>query len=315
MAKNPIQFQKGLSLTAFLAQYGDESKCYHPLFTFRWPQGFVCPKCGHTDHCQIASRKVLQCNYCHTQTSLTAGTIFASTKLPLTVWFLAIYLISQAKNGISSLHLGRTLGVSANTALRIKHKLQQTMKERDDSQPLHELVVIDDAYWGGKKYDGVRGRGATGKTPFVASISLTEEGHPVKMRLSKVIGFTKEELTGWAKKHLNPDTLVVSDGLNCFPGVEDADCEHEPIISRTENGYDEFGVFKWVNIMIGSVKNALHGTYHHVSPSHLPRYLAEFCYRFNRRFELHTMVDRLAYVAMRTPPMPQRLLKLAEVRW
>ena len=128
------------------------------------------------------------------------------------------------------------------------------MKERDDSQPLSELVVIDDAYWGGKKYDGVRGRGATGKTPFVASISLTEEGHPVKMRLSKVIGFTKDELKEWAKKHLSPNTLVVSDGLNCFPGVEDADCEHEPIISRTENRYDEFAVFKWVNIMIGNVK-------------------------------------------------------------
>ncbi|WP_084457158.1 transposase [Desulfogranum mediterraneum] len=143
MAKNSIQFQKGLSLTNFLAQYGDEEKCYQALFTFRWPRGFVCPRCGHAGHCQIASRKVLQCNYCHTQTSLTAGTIFASTKLPLTVWFLAIYLVTQAKVGIYSLHLGRTLGVSANTALRIKHKLQQAMKERDDTQPLKELVVID----------------------------------------------------------------------------------------------------------------------------------------------------------------------------
>lgn len=315
MAKNQIQFQKGLSLTHFLAQYGDESKCYQALFKFRWQEGFICPKCGHSGHCRIASRKVLQCNYCHTQTSLIAGTIFASTKLPLTVWFLAIYLITQSKNGISTLHLGRTLGVSANTALRIKHKLQQTMKERDDTQPLKELVVIDDAYWGGKKGDGVRGRGATGKTPFVASISLSEEGHPIKMRMSRVTGFTKQELAAWAKKHLNPDTLVVSDGLNCFPAIKEAGCEHEAIIARTDKGYDEYDVFKWVNVMIGNIKNALHGTYHQVSPRHLPRYLAEFCYRFNRRFELHTMVDRLAYVAMRTPAMPQRLLKLAEVRW
>jgi len=315
MAKNQIQFQRGLSVTKFLAQYGDETKCYQALFKFRWPNGFVCPQCGHTRHCCIASRKVMQCNSCHAQTSLIAGTIFASTKLPLTIWFLAIYFITQSKDGMSSLHLGRTLGVSANTALRIKHKLQQTMKERDDTQPLQELILLDDAYWGGKKNDGVRGRGATGKTPFVASISLTEEGHPVKMRLSRVTGFTKEEIAAWARVHLAADTLVVSDGLRCFPAVEEADCEHEPIIAKSDQGYDEYGVFKWVNIMIGNVKNALHGTYHHVSPRHLPRYLAEFCYRFNRRFELHRMVDRLAYVAMQTPPMPQRLLKLAEVRW
>jgi len=315
MAKNTIQFQKGLSLTNFLAQYGNEAKCYQALFAFRWPHGFVCPRCGHSAHCQIRSRGVLQCNYCHAQTSLTSGTIFAATKLPLNVWFLAIYLITQSKDGISSLNLGRTLGVSANTALRIKHKLQQTMKERDDTQPLKNLVIIDDVYWGGKKNDGKRGRGATGKTPFVASISLTEEGHPIKMRMSRVTGFTKQELEAWAKKHLSADTLVVSDGLNCFPATEKAGCKHEPIISHTDAGYDEYGVFKWVNVMIGNVKNALRGTYHHVSASHLPRYLAEFCYRFNRRFELHEMVARLAYVAMRTPPMPQRLLKLAEVRW
>ena len=83
----------------------------------------------------------------------------------------------------------------------------------------------------------------------------------------------------------------------------------------TDNGYDEYGGFKWVNVMIGNIKNALRGTYHHMSSSHLPRYLAEFYYRFNRRFKLHTMVDRLAYVTMRTPAMSQSLLKLAEVRW
>lgn len=85
--------------------------------------------------------------------------------------------------------------------------------------------------------------------------------------------------------------------------------------THTDKGYDVNEIFKWVNVMIGNVKNALHGTYHHVSARHLPRYLAEFCYRFNRRYELHQMVDRLANVAMKTPPMPQRLLKLAEIHW
>lgn len=315
MAKNKIQFQKGLSLTNFLSKYGSEDKCYQALYRFRWPNGFACPRCGHEGHCKIKARKVYQCNRCRFQTSLTSRTIFADTKLPLTVWFLAIYLITQSKDGISSLNLARTLGVSANTALKIKHKLQQTMKERDDNQSLNNFILLDDAYWGGKKQDGVRGRGATGKTPFVASVCLTRNGRPDRMRMSRVTGFVKDEIAAWAKKHLSPFSIVISDAFKCFPGVKEAQCEHEAVKTHTEKGYDENGIFKWVNIMIGNIKNALHGTYHHVSASHLPRYLAEFCYRFNRRYELHQMVDRLAYVAMRTPPMPQRLLKLAEIHW
>jgi hypothetical protein len=128
-------------------------------------------------------------------------------------------------------------------------------------------------------------------------------------------GFFKNKITAWSKKHIRPHSLVVSDGLNCFSGVKDAECEHEAIITHTEEGYDKYKVFNWLNVMIGNVKNALHGTYHRISKEHLPRYLAEFCYRFNRRFELHTMVDPLAAVATKTPPMPHGLLKLAEVRW
>lgn len=223
--------------------------------------------------------------------------------------------MTQSKDGISSLNLARTIGVSANTALSVKHKLQQTMKNRDDSQPLKDLILIDDAYWGGKKHDGKRGRGASGKTPFLASLSLTEKGRPLKMRLSRIRNFSKLEVAFWSKKHINPGSLVVSDGLKCFPGVIDANCQHEAIVTYSDAGYDEYGVFRWLNVMIGNVKNSLHGTYHKVSEKHLPRYLAEFCYRFNRRFELDKMVSRLAYIAMRTAPIPIRILKLAEVHW
>ncbi len=99
MAKNPIQFQKGLSLTEFLAQYGDESKCYQALFAFRWPRGFVYPRCGQTGHCQIASRKLLQYNYCHVQTSLIAGTemapfvwtSFTASKVESPAWLRCLF--------------------------------------------------------------------------------------------------------------------------------------------------------------------------------------------------------------------------------
>jgi len=315
MAKNKVQFQKGMSMACFLSQYGTEQQCRAALFKMRWPHGFLCPRCGHSGFCEIISRKLYQCHRCHLQTSLIQGSIFAATKLHLTIWFLAIYLITQSKDGISSLNLARTLGISANAALRMKHKLQQVMKERDDSQPLHGLILMDDAYWGGCKRDGKRGRGASGKMPFVAALSLSTLGHPLSLRLSHLAGFAKEEITSWAHKHLYPGSTVVTDGLNCFPGVEQARCFHEKNIVSSGAAYDEFKVFKWVNTMIGNIKNAIHGTYHAVSSKHLPRYLAEFCYRFNRRFQLEEMVSRLAYVALRTPPLPQRLLKLAEVRW
>lgn len=316
MAKNKVQFQQGLSLAKFLSQYGTEEQCQSALFRMRWPQGFVCPQCGHTGYCEIYTRNNLyQCHRCHRQTSLTSDTLFADTKLPLTTWFLAIYLITQSKYGISSLSMSRTLGISANAALRMKHKLQQVMKQRDDSQPLRGLLLMDDAYWGGKKRDGKRGRGASGKMPFVAALTITPKGHPVALRLSHVSAFTQQEISAWSVKHLSPGTLVVSDGLSCFPGVTQAECDHEPIITHAGPEYDKFKVFKWVNTMIGNVKKAIHGTYHAISKKHLPRYLAEFCYRFNRRFQLHEMVNRLAYVAVRTQPIPQRVLKLAEIRW
>jgi transposase-like protein len=120
-------------------------------------------KCGHAGYCEICDRKVFQCHKCHFQASLIQGTIFAATKLPLTAWLLGIYPVTQAKDGISSLHLARTVGISANAALRMKHKLQQVMKDRDDQQPLGGLLLMDDAYWGGKKRDGKRGRGASAK--------------------------------------------------------------------------------------------------------------------------------------------------------
>ena len=133
MAQNPIQFQKGLSLQQLLSDYGTEEQCEQALEHWRWPQGFVCPNCAHQhEPVRLRTRTLLQCRHCHHQASLTAGTIFADTKLPLTTWLLAMFLLTQQKNGLSALALKRHLGVSYPTAWRLKHKLLQVMKERDD---------------------------------------------------------------------------------------------------------------------------------------------------------------------------------------
>ena len=159
MAKNLIQFQKGLSLTAFLERYGTESQCREALFKLRWPHGFVCPHCGNTTYCELNNRPLFQCHRCHHQTSLTAGTIFAGTKLPLTAWFLAIYRLTQDKKGVSAMALSRELGVKYDTAWSMKHKLMQTMQERDRGKRLAGRIEIDDAYLGGEKA-GIPGRGS-----------------------------------------------------------------------------------------------------------------------------------------------------------
>ena len=121
MARNQTQFQKGLSLTQLLSKYGTEEQCHHTLYKWRWPEGFVCPHCGHTHCCEISTRQLYQCSRCHHQTSVISGTIFAATKLPLRIWFLGIYLVTQPKNGISALELMRQLGITYNAAWRMKH--------------------------------------------------------------------------------------------------------------------------------------------------------------------------------------------------
>ena len=218
MAKNRVQFQKGLSFRDFQKQFGTEAQCREAVFRHRWPQGFRCPVCDYDRFCLLSVGRY-QCHACHHQTSLTAGTIFSGTKLPLTTWFLAIYLLTQSKNAMSALELKRQLGVSYNTAWCLSHKILHVMKERDDSRPLDGLVQIDDAYWGGERHGGKRGRGAPGKTPFVAAVACTPDGRPMRLRLTRVSGFRKPVIDRWARKHLTASAVVVSDGLRAFRGV------------------------------------------------------------------------------------------------
>lgn len=312
MARNKVQFQRGQSLPAFLKQYGSEDACRQALFELRWPNGFKCPECGHHSHCRLNTRKLIQCHHCHHQTSLTARTIFAHTKLPLTTWFLAIFLLTQSKTGMSAMTLARHLGVSYNTAWLLKHKLMQTMRERDDSQPLNGLVQVDDAFWGGERRGGKRGRGAAGKTPFVAAVACSGDDHPLKMRMTPLKGFGTQSITHWARAHLTPECEVTSDGLSCFRAIA-AVCSHRSIVTGGGAASVEKPEFAWINTMLGNVKNAIHGTYHSLHSKHLGRYLGAFAYRFNRRAALERMVERLAYVAVRTPPLPYRLATMAEV--
>ena len=200
MPMNRIQFQPGLSLPKFTEQFGTEALCEAELERVRWPEGFRCPKCGHPQAyiLHVGAHKTFQCRACRTQTSLIAGTLFQSTHLALTVWFLAIYLVSQAKTGLSALALKRLLGVSYSTAWLIQHKLMQAMTERDSAYALSGDVQLDDVYLGGELTGGTPGRGSENKVPFVAAVSLSPEGHPLYTKMAAVPGFTRRLPSGRA---------------------------------------------------------------------------------------------------------------------
>jgi len=310
MARNKVQFQKGISLSEFLKDYGSEEQCFKSLVEWRWPDGFRCSLCDHDKYCQLASRKLYQCNRCHHQTSVTAGTIFASTKLPLTTWFLGIYFITQDKKGISALSLRRHLGISYNAAWRMKQKLMQVMMERDHHQPLSGFIELDDAYLGGERTGCKPGRGAEGKTAFVAAVETTNGGQPTRIKLNVVKGFRSAEILAWSQQHLAAGSIVISDGLACFNAVTEAGCKHDKIVCGGGRASVEEPEFYWVNTVLGNLKSALRSTYHSLKPKYAQRYLAEFQYRFNRRFNLKALIPRLIYVCLRTQPMPEKLQML-----
>lgn len=135
------------------------------------------------------------------------------------------------------------------------------------------------------------------------------------MRLSRIATFSAAEIKRWAHKNINQDSLVLSDALPGFNGIALAGIFHKVVV--TGGGYESMKIpaFAWIYIMLGNVKCSLHGTYHAISSKHLPRYLVEFCYRFNHRFRVGDMVTHLARFAINSSPIPQHQLKLAEDWW
>ena len=210
-----------------------------------------------------------------------------------------MYLLTQSKKGISSLELGRRLGITQTTAWTLKHKLAQVMIERNAAKRLKGDVQMNDAYMGGNR-PGTSGRGAAGKTPFGAAVSMTRDGKPDQIALRRVEKFSKTAIARFAGATLEAGAHAVSDGYRCFPGVTEAGCTHTPVKTGGGAKAAKNPRFKWVNTLLGDIKAAMVGTYRAVRAKHVPRYLAEFEYRFNRRYRLDILIDRLAYVSLRT---------------
>ena len=314
MKKNWIQVQPGMSLNQFLARYGEEQQCEVALEDSRWPEGFHCPKCNSNRHYRYRRNRlrIFQCCECRTQTSLTEGTIFHSTKLPLTIWFQSMFFLTQNKNNISTLELRRHLGISYPAAWRMKHKLMQVMYERESETRLSGRVEVDDSYLGGENPGGKAGRGSENKIPFIAAIQTNEQNNPLYAVFSRVKTFSSEEVTAWAKSFLVPTAKVVSDGLRCFQAVMEVGCSQQREVVGQGRKSTDMECFTWVNTILGNLKTAINGTYHAFDfDKYAHRYLGEYQYRFNRRFDLAGMFFRLVTATARTGKRPECWLRLA----
>jgi len=315
MAINRVQFQRGLPMAQFMVRYGTQEQCHAALVASRWPNGFVCGECGCTRHSTFLrdGLRYWQCSACREQTTVTCGTVFQATKLPLTSWFLAMHLLTQAKNNVSALELKRHLGVRYKAAWLMKHKLLQVMLVREDTRRLNGRVEIDDAYLGGRLPGGKSGRGSENKVSFIAAVQTTDAGHPLWACLQK-LEFTKEAIAKWARKSLCASAEVVTDGLWCFQAVTATGATHERTVTGGGAASVKLEQFRAVNTLLGNLKTAFAGTYHSFDfAKYAHRYLAEVQYRFNRRFDLSTIFVRLMRASAVTKPHPERLLPAAEL--
>jgi transposase-like protein len=294
---------RGLSEAQFREAYGTEERCRAAVEKLRWPGGFVCPLCGGAEGQWLGTRPKLQCRACRHQTSLTAGTISHASKLPLTSWFLAMWPVATAKNGISSVELGRRLGIKQANAWALRQKIMHAMAERDGKKRLDGRVEMDDAYLGGHR-PGRRGRGAAGKQPFVAAVSTSDDRRPRKIKLLPVKGFRKREVGRLIAEHLASTSRLVTDGLRCWTAAAEAGLEHRAMVTGGGKRAAGWSPFKWVNTTLGNVKAAIAGTYRRVSPEHAGRHLASYAWRYNRRFQLASLIPRLVHSAVRTAPLP-----------
>lgn len=228
-------------------------------------------------------------------------------------WLLALHLLTATKTNLAALELMRHLGVNYKTAWRMKHKIMQAMAEREEPRRLNGFVQIDDAYLGGERNGGKRGRGAEGKQPFVIAVQTDARfAAPSLAVIEPVRSFDNVSLEDWIARRLAPGCETYTDGLACFRRLEDAGHAHTTLDTGGGRAATEAPGARWVNVLLGNVKRAINGTYHAIRQAkYARRYLAKAAYRFNRRFRLHEMLPRLATAMLRCKPCPEPVLRAA----
>lgn len=314
MSANWVQMQGGLAFGEFIERFGTEEGCERELMEQRWPEGFVCPRCESDEYSNFrrGRRLYFQCCDCRKQTSLIAGTVMASSKLSLRQWFQAAYVLSQAKNNVSSLELKRHLGVGYEAAWMLKHKLMEAMWLRERLRTLRGTVQLDEAFLGGKA-SGRASLGRKGKVALLAAVATNELGKPTMVCLSKQPA-TGEDVVVFTLNSIAQGAKIVSDGAPSFNYVRwQSLAAHEPIVTGSGRQACEIPQLKAINTVLSNLKTAISGTYHAFKFwKYADRYLAEFQFRFNRRFDLRSMLGSIMRAATRCRPCPEPSLRMAE---
>ncbi len=274
-----------------IEKFGTDEKCRETLVALKWPDGVECPRCQSKKISKIAARNVYDCDSCRYQFSVTAGSIFHDSHLPLTKWFFATYVMVESKKGVSANQLKRMLGISYKTAWYLCHRIRKATEEAQP-KPIGKggIVELDETYIGGKKR--YVGRGSLeGKTMVLGAV---ERGGEIRLRVDKRRKATRKALHRFVLENTAADTKrLMTDEAPGYKGIADADTTHETVNHKAE---------EWVrgDVHTNSVegvwslfKRSIVGSYHQVSAKHLDAYLDEFEWRFNQRDNPYLFRDTL----------------------
>jgi transposase-like protein len=298
-----IQRQKGLDLITFQARLGTEEQCREALFRHRWPQGFRCPACQAV-HCWKLARPLLKCTGCGRETSLTAGTLFHSTKLPLSTWFLGIYLLTQTKTGMSALEMKRHLGVNIKTASLLQHKLMEALRRHESGTRLKGIVELESGTIGIRHGSPSAGKRPGPRLSCLMAIQKTARAGVHRICIDPVPSFRKEVLKNWAAHRLDGNTQVLVRQTKVSCGIEAAGFPLKRVLPnppRTGRAVP----FHWTTILRHNLVSALRGVRHLANTEYQARYLALFQFRLNNRYDLSRIQDEAIRVAAQAVPAPR----------
>ncbi|HNP24672.1 MAG TPA: IS1595 family transposase [Panacibacter sp.] len=276
------------NLHEMITKMPDEETCRKYLADQRWKDGkAICPYCGHDKCYVIEGGKRYKCGSkeCYKKFSVTVGTIFEASNIPLQKWFMAFFVVSAHKKGISSYQLGKDIGVTQKSAWFMIHRIRELMRPKEATM-LDTLVEVDETYVGGKmknKHKSIRNKA------HVDNVSHTQNKTGVMGYLQRdkelklVIMDTEKTLKEQVKENVAPEAVIVTDGLNAYRGL-DKDFEGHEIVNHMEDEYVR-GLFHTNSVegSFGLFKRMIYGIYHQTSKKHLHRYCDEFTYRYNSR--------------------------------
>ena len=292
------------SLKEFQGRFRDEAACRAYLAACRWPDGYRCGRCWHSEAFDLARRGLWQCKSCGHQTSVTAGTALHRTRIPLTLWFWAAYLVTTHTPGLSALQLQRQLGIdSYETAWAMLHKLRRAMV-RPSREPLKEKVEVDESYIGGPKA-GRDGRQLVENALVAAAVEVRGKASG-RVRLQVVRDASSFVLARFVKANVEHGAIVMTDAWRSYEALSWMGYRHRPRVQGDPKRAAK--ILPRVHRVFGNLKTWLRGTHHGVANKHLQAYLDEFTFRFNRRRTPMAAFQTLLGLATRHGPTTYNML-------